>query len=62
MHCLDGEKFTDREIQKFKTRFENNYDIKTDERYNKWMKLNHPEEYKELFSKSGKQLISYIFH
>ena len=60
MHCLGGEKFTDREIKRFQTRFENNYDIKTDERYNKWMKLNYPEEYKEFFSKSGKQLIIYI--
>ena len=43
----------DKEIKRFQTRFENNnyYDIKTDKRYNKWMKLNYPEEYKEFFLK-----------
>ena len=51
-NCLGEEKFTDREIQKFKTRYENKYDIKTDKRYNKWLELYHPED---LFCKSGKQ-------
>ena len=35
--------FTTEEEQRFKTRYENNYDLKIDERYNKWLKQREAE-------------------
>ena len=32
------------EVKKFSLRYENNYDITTDERYNAWLEMYHPSE------------------
>ena len=34
--------FTEEEIKLFETRFENGYDLTTDERYNAWLRAKHP--------------------
>jgi len=36
--------FTDKEKQCFQIRYENGYDLTTDKRYNRWLRINHPEE------------------
>lgn len=35
--------FTEEEQRLFENRFENGYDLQTDERYNAWLKVHHPE-------------------
>ena len=47
--CLDstGENdhtFSHQEHTKFTKRYENGYDIKTDQRYNKWLEIYHPTD------------------
>ena len=42
--------FSEEEEQKFQRRFENGYDLKTDARYNKWLKQTHPAEAKRILS------------
>ena len=32
------------EVQRFETRYENGYDLLTDERYNRWLEMYHPED------------------
>ena len=35
--------FTEDEVQLFKLRWENGYDLRHDQRYNKWLELHHPD-------------------
>ena len=35
--------FSNEEVQRFETRYENGYDLVTDERYNRWLEMYHPE-------------------
>ena len=44
--------FTVEEIEKFQRRFENGYDIVTDERYNQWLVQNYPAETTSLLDAS----------
>ena len=44
--------FSEEEVCRFQTRFENGYDIKTDERYNRWLEMYHPELHGDLGSSS----------
>lgn len=37
--------FSKQEISKFATRYDNGYDLTSDERYNAWLKEYHPEDY-----------------
>ena len=41
--ALLGE-FSEAELRRFLIRYENGYDIKSDERYNAWLKRYHPTE------------------
>lgn len=36
--CPQSTPFTEKELQLFETRFENGYDLTTDDRYNAWLK------------------------
>ena len=45
--------FTVQEMQKFATRYENGYDLKSDEQYNAWLKVYHPENYTTMNKQSG---------
>ena len=36
--------FTEEELLKFQTRYENGFDLVTDDRYNKWLTATHPDE------------------
>ena len=44
--------FSEEELLRFQTRFENGYDIKTDERYNRWLQMYHPGGYDLSFDDS----------
>ena len=44
--------FTEEEVKKFKRRYENNYDLQGDHRYNAWLKKYHP---KSLTMSDGKE-------
>ena len=43
--------FTEDEIQRFELRWDNGYDLKHDQRYNKWLEIHHPDYL--LLSKTG---------
>ena len=43
--------FTEDEIQRFKVRWDNGYDLKHDQRYNQWLEIHHPNY--RICSKSG---------
>lgn len=45
--------FTEQEMKKFTTRYENGYDLKSDERYNLWLKVYHPESHTTINRQSG---------
>jgi hypothetical protein len=36
--------FSAEELEKFECRYENGYDLITDERYNRWLRMYHPDE------------------
>ena len=36
--------FSEAELKRFSIRYENGYDIKSDERYNAWLRRYHPKE------------------
>ena len=40
-------KFSVEELDRFECRYENGYDLKTDERYNNWLRMYHPDEYRD---------------
>lgn len=39
--------FSPKELEKFQCRYENSYDLNTDKRYNSWLRMYHPDEYRE---------------
>ena len=39
--------FSAKELERFECRYENGYDLNTDKRYNKWLRMYHPDEYRE---------------
>ena len=41
--------FSEKELCLFQTRFENGYDIDSDDRYNRWLRMYHPEGYELSF-------------
>ena len=43
-------------MQKFSTRYENDYDLTSDERYNAWLKEYHPDDYIKTSRKSSKNI------
>lgn len=45
--------FTHDELRRFETAFEEGYDVVTNERYNLWLKLNHPDQARELHVEDG---------
>ena len=53
--------FTLEELEKFESRFENGCDLKTDQRYNRWLQMYHPQEYPENDQSSfGEESISRV--
>ena len=39
--------FSAEELERFECRYENGYDLNTDEKINKWLRMYHPDEYRE---------------
>ena len=51
--------FTEDEVRLFELRLENGYDLKHDQRYNKWLELHHPDKLDPAESGNFKSLCFY---
>ena len=47
--------FTNEEKKRFVKRWENGYDLTTDEKYNHWLKRYHPVDFKKLMTNKSKK-------